>query len=108
MTNKIKASSSKEEIEIPDYIKEEAKKDPDYLIWWLAKEKRIAERNTEEHQGEEHQDNYLITVEFEVAFSQENDGVLNAHDVEMWLRTGDLDLSECLSKVVGVRRPQDG
>jgi len=85
--------------DVPDYVKEQG---PEYVAWWVAREKLV-----EAHQddpGDGHIDKYVVTVEYEVRFSQEHDGVLNEHDVEMWLRTGDVDWGMGESKILKVRK----
>jgi len=67
---------------------DEALKDPEFYKWWSAKEKYVVRHYTENP----HIDKYLVTVETEVEFARENDGVLNEHDVEMWLQAGEIEL----------------
>jgi hypothetical protein len=71
--------------DVPDYVTEQG---PEYVKWWTAREAYIAAHYSETPTI----DKYLITIETEVEFTRENDGVFNEHDVELWLRTGEIDL----------------
>ncbi len=71
--------------DIPDFV---AKQGPGYVKWWARREAYIEKNYTDNPTI----DIYLITLETEVQFARENDGVLSEHDVEMWLRTGQVDL----------------
>ena len=71
---------------LPEYVKEIAKSDPAYPEWYAKKERYIEEHYTETPKLE----TYVVTVEVEISFARENDGVLDAHDAEMWLKGGNL------------------
>ena len=85
---------------IPPYILEMAKEDPTYIAWWTAKEAHIEKHYTDN----DHTDKYLVTLEVEVEFSRENDGVLNAHDALMWMKTGEVDFMACPYRVTGAAK----
>lgn len=78
--------TEKETVEVPEYVKEIAKDDPAYAEWYTKKEQYIEEHNTEHPQ----EDTYVVTVEMEITFARENDGVLNEEDAKMWLKGGDI------------------
>ncbi len=89
---------------IPDFITEQGS---EYIKWWKAKERYIEAHNTEDHPDhQDHTDKYLVTIEYEVEFSRENDGVLNAHDAEMWLKTGDIDWGMCDFKILKIKKKE--
>ena len=54
--------------------------------WWSQREKWIEEHYTEHP----HIDKYIITLELDAEFAQENDGVRNAEEAAEWLEHGDL------------------
>lgn len=70
-------------------ILSEAMKDPIFKKWWDEREKFIEVSHIDEN---DHQDTYLITIQTEVVFSRENDGIVDEDDVKMWLRVGEIDL----------------
>ena len=73
-------------VSLPEFVAEVAKDDPTYPAWYEKKERYIAEHYTETPKLE----TYIVTVEVEVSFARENDGVLDEHDAEMWLKGGDV------------------
>ena len=86
---------------IPDYVKEIAKDDPAYAEWYMQKEQYIKEHLTECP----HEDTYVVTVDIEVTFARENDGVLNECDAEMWLKGGGiLESNDGVYQVLKVRK----
>lgn len=85
--------------DVPDYVKEQG---PEYVAWWEAREKLIEAHQYDSIDG--HIDKYMVTVEYEVPFSREHDGILNEHDVEMWLKTGDMDFGALDQKIIKVQK----
>lgn len=74
--------------DIPEYVIEASAGDPDFLDWYVKKEKYIEAHYTENPVL----DTYVITLETTVQFARENDGVLNEDDVGKWLKIGEIDL----------------
>lgn len=68
--------------------------------WWAQREKWIEEHHTETP----HIDKYVVTVEVEIAFAQENDGVRNAEEAAEWLRHGDVLESADDYKIIKVEK----
>jgi len=68
--------------------------------WWAQREKWVDEHYTDTP----HIDKYIITVEIETSFAQENDGVRNAQEAREWLNHGDIfEIAEAV-KIISVRK----
>jgi len=68
--------------------------------WWAQRAKWIDEHYTENP----HMDKYIVTIEVEISFAQENDGVHNVEEAEEWLKHGDIIESAEDYKIIKVRK----
>jgi len=69
--------------------------------WWAQRAKWIEVNYTDNPQ----RDTYIVTVEVEITFARENDGVRNEAEAQEWLKHGDiLESNDGIYEIVGVRK----